>query len=43
MMYSKDAFTIAAHIRQLRDRGLNIEDEALAAHYLTHVSYYRLA
>lgn len=42
-MYSKDAFTIAEHIRQLRDRGLNIEDEALAAHYLTHVSYYRLA
>ncbi|RZK60526.1 MAG: Abi family protein [Pedobacter sp.] len=42
-MYSKNAFTIEEHITQLQERGLLIADKALAAHYLAHVSYYRLA
>lgn len=43
MIYAKQTLTIDEHIQQLRDRGLNIADEVLAKHYLTHVSYYRLA
>ncbi|MDI9312613.1 MAG: Abi family protein [Limnohabitans sp.] len=43
MIYSKKTFTIEEHIQQLRDRGLGIEDETLAKHYLENVSYYRLA
>ena len=43
MLYTKNTFTIAEHIQQLRDRGLGINDEELARHYLSHVSYYRLA
>jgi abortive infection bacteriophage resistance protein len=43
MVYDKETLTIEEHIQQLRDRGLNIEDEELAQHYLAHVSYYRLA
>lgn len=43
MLYNKNTFTIAEHIQQLRDRGLGINDEELARHYLSHVSYYRLA
>jgi abortive infection bacteriophage resistance protein len=43
MIYDKKSFTIEEHIQQLRDRGLSITDEALAKHYLSHVSYYRLA
>lgn len=39
----KSAFTIEQHIQQLRDRGLIIDDENVAKHYLSHVSYYRLA
>jgi abortive infection bacteriophage resistance protein len=43
MIYSKGAFTIPQHIEQLKQRGLIIDNGAIAAHYLTHVSYYRLA
>ncbi len=43
MIYDKKAFSIDEHIEQLRNRGLNIQNEDLARHYLTHVSYYRLA
>ncbi|TFB28189.1 Abi family protein [Pedobacter alluvionis] len=42
-MYNKNAFTIDEHIAQLQERGLVIADKVLAAHYLSHVSYYRLA
>jgi abortive infection bacteriophage resistance protein len=43
MIYDKKTLTIEEHIQQLRDRGLIIEDEPLAKHYLGNVSYYRLA
>jgi abortive infection bacteriophage resistance protein len=43
MIYNKNAFTIEQHIMQLKERGLTITDDQLAAHYLSHVSYYRLA
>lgn len=43
MIYNKKTFTIVEHIQQLRKRGLQINDEELAIHYLSHVSYYRLA
>lgn len=43
MIYNKQTFTIVEHIQQLRNRGLQINDEELAIHYLSHVSYYRLA
>jgi abortive infection bacteriophage resistance protein len=43
MIYDKKTLTIEEHIEQLRERGLSITDEALAKHYLSHVSYYRLA
>ncbi len=42
MIYSKEAYTIQQHIEQLKQRGLLVED-AMAEHYLSHVSYYRLA
>jgi len=43
MIYNKKTFTIEEHIAQLKERGLVIADHALAIHYLSHVSYYRLA
>jgi len=43
MIYNKKTFTIEENIAQLKERGLIIADHALAAHYLSHVSYYRLA
>lgn len=43
MIYSKEAFTIDQHIEQLQSRGLVIQNKELAIHYLSHVSYYRLA
>ena len=43
MIYNKIALTTDQHIEQLRSRGLTIIDEDLARHYLSHVSYYRLA
>lgn len=43
MIYDKNTLTIEEHLQQLRDRGLRIENNELAKHYLAHVSYYRLA
>ena len=43
MIYNKHSFTIEQQIQKLRDRGLLIEDEKRAIHYLSQVSYYRLA
>lgn len=43
MIYDKKTFTIDEHIEQLKKRGLIINDKDLAKHYLSHVSYYRLA
>lgn len=38
----KPALTIPAQIERLRQRGMRIADEARAAHYLSHLNYYRL-
>lgn len=43
MLYSKVPFTIAQQIEQLKQRGLTIADEAVAHHFLSQISYYRLA
>jgi abortive infection bacteriophage resistance protein len=43
MIYSKGAITIQAQISQLKARGLEITDDALAVQYLSNISYYRLA
>jgi abortive infection bacteriophage resistance protein len=43
MKYTKGAVTVADQIAMLRERGLVIADEPLAAHYLSTISYYRLA
>ncbi len=43
MIYDKKTFSIQEHIQQLIDRGMLIADEELAKHYLSQVSYYRLA
>lgn len=42
MQYNKPALDIARQIAQLESRGLIIKDKALAVHYLTNISYYRL-
>jgi len=41
--YSKPALTYAAQLRQLKDRGLQVPNEAKALHLLEAVSYYRLS
>lgn len=43
MIYEKKTFTVEEHIKQLKERGLSIKDETLARHYLSQISYYRLA
>jgi abortive infection bacteriophage resistance protein len=43
MIYNKATTTIQQQIHQLEARGLAIADEGLAAHYLSNISYYRLA
>ncbi len=43
MIYDKKTYTIQEHIIQLRSRGMNIDNEDQAIHYLSHVNYYRLA
>lgn len=43
MIYSKETYTIDQQIEQLKKRGLTITDDALAAHFLQNISYYRLA
>lgn len=41
-MFEKPATTITEQIEKLKERGLQIDDEGLAKHYLSHVSYYRM-
>ena len=43
MEYIKQPTTIDAQIIQLKLRGLSITDDKLATHYLSNISYYRLA
>ena len=42
-MYNKTAFTIDDQIAQLKFRGLSITESDNAEHFLSHISYYRLA
>lgn len=42
MNYQKPALTVGQQIALLRERGMGIEDQALAEHWLLHVNYYRL-
>lgn len=42
-MYNKQAYTIEQQINQLKERGLNISEKDNAPHFLSHISYYRLA
>ncbi|MES2445796.1 MAG: Abi family protein [Bacteroidota bacterium] len=42
-MYNKIPFTIEEQINQLQQRGLFISNAGLAKHFLSHISYYRLA
>lgn len=42
-MFNKNALTIQQQIEQLIERGLIIKEEDQAIHYLSHISYYRLA
>lgn len=42
-MYEKVALTISQQINQLKNRGLHIEDSDHAEHFLSHISYYRMA
>ena len=41
-MFEKKPTTLQEQIEILKSRGLNVEDENFAEHYLSHVSYYRL-
>jgi len=41
--YNKPALTYTVQLQQLKDRGLNVPDEAKALHLLEAVSYYRLS
>ncbi|MEX1003454.1 MAG: Abi family protein [Crocinitomicaceae bacterium] len=43
MVYEKETYTVEQHIKLLEERGLKIDDPDNAKHYLSHVSYYRLA
>ena len=43
MHYRKPAIDIADQIQLLESRGLIIDDRALAYHFLSYISYYRLA
>jgi abortive infection bacteriophage resistance protein len=42
-MYEKIALTIDAQIVQLQQRGLQIDSADNASHFLSYISYYRLA
>lgn len=42
-VFDKRALSPDEHLSKLRDRGLNIPDEARARHYLANISYYRLS
>ena len=41
--YAKPSLTIAEQIDHLRSKGMAIEDERSARHWLQHISYYRLS
>lgn len=41
--YRKPALTIEQQIKHLRSNGMVVEDDAVAAAWLQHVSYYRLS
>lgn len=43
MLYNKQVTTIDDQIIQLKARGLQIFDDSVARHYLSNISYYRLA
>lgn len=43
MIYSKQVTSVDEQIAQLKQRGLVINNEDLAKHYLSNISYYRLA
>jgi abortive infection bacteriophage resistance protein len=42
-MYIKSPTTVDEQIAQLKRRGLTIEDDSIASHCLSNISYYRLA
>lgn len=41
--FNKPAETLDEQIARLKERGLQLEDEAKARHYLTNISYFRLS
>ena len=43
MEYNKPSLSIADQIQKLKIRGLIVDDEKYAKHWLEHVSYYRLS
>jgi len=43
MLYNKTPYSLDEQIDQLRTRGLVISDKDFAIHYLSQISYYRLA
>ena len=43
MKYLKEPLTTSQIIDVLKERGLSIEDENAAVHYLEHISYFRFA
>jgi abortive infection bacteriophage resistance protein len=42
MKFKKAPITIDEQIKTLKNRGLKFNDEVIAAHYLSNISYYRL-
>ena len=42
MIYNKIAITIQEQITLLQGRGLQVNDIAIAEHFLSNISYYRL-
>ena len=43
MKYAKPALSFAQQVQLLASRGLQIDDQHRAEHYLAHINYYRLA
>jgi abortive infection bacteriophage resistance protein len=41
-MFDKTAISIGEQIIKLQERGLIVTENDNAAHYLSHISYYRL-
>src|SRR5690606_11449844 len=42
MKYNKPPVSVSDQIAKLKQRGLQIKDDALASRYLSNISYYRL-